>query len=87
MREIDPLGARLSTQNAQFALQKKQFVEARRLAMEAVQLDPNFEDPWLILASLSSPQASVAYLQKALEINPTSQRATKGMQWALERLS
>jgi lipoprotein-anchoring transpeptidase ErfK/SrfK len=87
MREIDPLGARLSTQNAQFALQKKQFVEARRLAMEAVQLDPNFEDPWLILASLSSPQASVAYLQKALEINPTSQRATKGMQWALDRLS
>jgi lipoprotein-anchoring transpeptidase ErfK/SrfK len=87
MREIDPLGARLSLQNAQFALQKKQIVDARRLAMEAAQLDPNFEDPWLILASLSSPQASVAYLQRALEINPLSQRATKGMQWALERLS
>ena len=87
MSEIDPLGARLAIQNAQFALQKKQFVEARRLAMEAIQLDPNFEDPWLILATLSSPNASVAYLKRALEINPNSQRATKGMQWALERLS
>lgn len=87
MKEIDPLGARLAIQNAQFALQKKQTVEARRLAMEAAQLDPNFEDPWLIMASLSSPKASVAYLQRALEINPRSERAAKGMQWALDRLS
>jgi Uncharacterized protein conserved in bacteria len=87
MSEIDPLGARLAIQNAQFALQKKQYVEARRLAMEAAQLDPNFEDPWLILATLASPQASVAYLQKALQINPHSERATKGMKWALERLA
>jgi lipoprotein-anchoring transpeptidase ErfK/SrfK len=87
MKEIDPLGARLAIQNAQFALQKKQNLEARCLAMEAAELDPNFEDPWLILATLSSPQASVAYLQRALEINPHSERAAKGMQWALERLS
>jgi lipoprotein-anchoring transpeptidase ErfK/SrfK len=87
MSEIDPLGARLAIQNAQFALQKKQFADARRLAMEAAHLDPNFEDPWLILATLSSPKASVAYLQKALEINPHSTRATQGMQWALERLA
>jgi len=87
MTETDPLGARLAVQNAQFALQKGQTVEARRLAMEAAQLDPNFEDPWLILASLSSPQASVAYLQRALDINPQSARAAKGMQWALERLA
>jgi lipoprotein-anchoring transpeptidase ErfK/SrfK len=87
MTETDPLGARLAVQNAQFALQKGQTVEARRLAMEAAQLDPSFEDPWLILASLSSPQASVAYLQRALDINPQSARATKGMQWALERLA
>jgi lipoprotein-anchoring transpeptidase ErfK/SrfK len=87
MSEIDPLGARLAIQNAQFALQKGQNVEARRLAMEAAQLDPTFEDPWLILASLSSPHASVSYLQHALDINPQSPRATKGMQWALERLA
>ncbi|MHC1741366.1 MAG: ABC transporter permease subunit [Anaerolineaceae bacterium] len=87
MREFDPQGARLAIQKSLFALQKKQFVEARRLTMEAIQLDPNFEDAWLILAALSNPQASVAYLQRALEINPTSQRAAKGMQWALDRLS
>lgn len=87
MTEFDPLGARLAIQNAQFALQRGQTTEARRLAMEAAQFDPSFEDPWLILATLSSPRASVAYLQHALEINPRSQRAIKGMQWALERLS
>lgn len=87
MTEFDPLGARLAIQNAQFALQRGQTTEARRLAMEAAQFDPTFEDPWLILATLSSPRASVAYLQHALEINPRSQRAIKGMQWALERLS
>jgi hypothetical protein len=54
--------------------------------MQAAQFDPNFEDPWLILATLSSPRASVAYLQRALEINPRSERAIKGMQWALDRL-
>lgn len=87
MTEIDPLGARLSIQNAQFALQHKNPLEARRLAMQAAELDPNFEDPWLILATLSNPHASVAYLQHALEINPSSVRATRGMQWALERLA
>ncbi len=87
MTEFDPLGARLAIQNAQFALQRGQTTEARRLAMEAAQFDPTFEDPWLILATLSSPRASVAYLQHALEINPRSQRAIKGMQWALDRLS
>lgn len=87
MTEIDPLGARLAIQNAQFALQRGQTTEARRLALQAVEYDPTFEDPWLILATLSSPRASVAYLQRALEINPHSERATKGMQWALDRLS
>lgn len=87
MTEIDPLGARLAIQNAQFALQRGHNGEARRLAMQAAQFDPNFEDPWLILATVSSPRASVAYLQHALEINPLSDRATRGMQWALDRLS
>ncbi len=86
MTETDPLGARLAIQNAQFALQRGQPTEARRLAMQAAEFDPNFEDPWLILATLSSPRASVVYLQHALEINPHSERAIKGMQWALDRL-
>jgi lipoprotein-anchoring transpeptidase ErfK/SrfK len=44
------------------------------------------EDPWLILAAVASPRASVPFIQRALQINPDSLRARKGMQWALQRL-
>jgi len=49
-------------------------------------LCPELEEPWLILAAVGSPRASVAYLEKALRINPHSERARKGMQWAVGRL-
>jgi lipoprotein-anchoring transpeptidase ErfK/SrfK len=44
------------------------------------------EDPWLILAAVASPKASLQYIQRALKINPESARARRGMQWAMERL-
>jgi lipoprotein-anchoring transpeptidase ErfK/SrfK len=47
---------------------------------------PELEDGWLLLAAVASPRASVSYLQRALEINPSSQRARAGMHWALQRL-
>lgn len=59
---------------------------ARGWAMQAVALDPDFEEPWLYLAAIASPRASIYYLDRALKINPNSQRAPKGMQWAEERL-
>jgi len=62
-------------------------LQARRRAEQAAALAPHLEDPWLILAALGSPKASVAYLQRALEINPSSERAQKGLQWALPRLA
>ena len=43
------------------------------------------EDPWLILAAVAKPRASIAYLEKALEINPDSPRALAGLQWARQR--
>ncbi len=55
---------------------------AERAAVEA----PDTEDPWLFLAALASPRASVAYLERALKINPQSERARKGMHWAANRL-
>ena len=58
---------------------------AHRWAENAVKLDPNNEEPWLILAALASSQASLFYLKRALEINPTSQRARRGMHWAIHR--
>ncbi len=60
--------------------------EARQFAAEAARLAPQLEDPWLILAALAEPQASIRYLNRALEINPASPRARKGMQWAVKRM-
>ncbi len=72
--------------NARQALQRGDRQAARRLAEKAITLAPDSEEPWLILAALASPHASVKYLEQALRINPKSQRANKGMQWAEERL-
>jgi lipoprotein-anchoring transpeptidase ErfK/SrfK len=59
---------------------------ARLYAEEALRLAPELEEPWLMLAALASPRASVAYLEQALKINPESERAHKGMLWAVARL-
>ena len=72
--------------NAKEALKKGNLQNARRLAFKAVKLAPDHEEPWLYLASVSSPQASISYLKKALEINPSSKQAKKGMHWAIQRL-
>ena len=60
--------------------------EARRWAEKAVSIAPDQETPWLVLASLASPRASIAYLNQALAINPSSESARKGMHWAIRRL-
>ena len=60
--------------------------KTRYWARIAANLNPNIEEPWLWLAAVSSPRASVAYLQKALSINPQSQRARQGMHWAVKRV-
>jgi len=72
--------------NAQQALQRGERHAARRWAERAVELSPDSEEAWLTLAVVASPHASINYLEQALKINPQSQRAQKGMQWAMERL-
>jgi lipoprotein-anchoring transpeptidase ErfK/SrfK len=59
---------------------------ARRYAEQSVQLAPELEDGWLLMAAIASPRASIAYLQHALRVNPSSPRAQKGMQWAVDRV-
>jgi lipoprotein-anchoring transpeptidase ErfK/SrfK len=71
--------------NARQALRKGRKAEARRLALRVVKLAPQQEAPWLLLAATSSPQASIGYLKKALEINPHSKRAKQGLRWAAKR--
>lgn len=78
---------KLALVNAQTALQQKNKMEARHWALNAIKLAPENEDAWLILAAISSPVASVDYLQKVLRINPKNERASKGMEWALKRLA
>ncbi|MDR3574123.1 MAG: L,D-transpeptidase family protein [Anaerolineaceae bacterium] len=73
-------------QTAYQALQNGDHLTARRWAEKAAQLAPEMEDPWLILASVASPRASLAYLEQALKINPDSSRASVGLSWAQERL-
>jgi lipoprotein-anchoring transpeptidase ErfK/SrfK len=68
------------------AIRLGQHSVARQLAESAAALEPNLEDPYLILAAISDPRQSIQYLKKALEINPTSERARKGIQWAIQKI-
>jgi lipoprotein-anchoring transpeptidase ErfK/SrfK len=72
--------------NARRALLNGDRHAARHWAEQAAQLAPREEDAWLLLAATATPRASVIYLQRALEINPHSQRARQGMHWAIQRL-
>ena len=73
-------------QNAAAALQRGDKHAARYWAQLAASKSPKIEEPWLILAAVSSPHASIEYLKQALLIDPASQRAIRGMLWALARL-
>jgi peptide/nickel transport system permease protein len=80
------ISARQAVVLAQTAIRAGEHSQARRLAALAARLDPTDELPWLILAALASPRASLGYLQKAFELNPNSASARKGLAWAQERL-
>lgn len=73
-------------QQANLCLHQGDRRQARRWAEQAAALAPDREEPWLILAAVASPRASLVYLRRALEINPSSQRARKGMDWAIRRV-
>lgn len=73
-------------ENAHKALRQGQRAKARHWAQIAVKLAPEWEEPWLLMAAVSSPEASLNYLKQALQINPQSQRARQGMHWAIQRL-
>lgn len=68
------------------ALSQGDKLKARRLAQEVATLAPDREEGWLILAAVAKPEASLEYLNRALEINPQSKRARQGMHWAIQRL-
>jgi len=80
------LEAREYVTKAREALRLGDKVSARQLGEKAARLAPGLEDAWLILAaSDSNPKDSLAYARKALEVNPESMRARRGVEWALGR--
>ncbi len=58
---------------------------ARRWAQAAIAQAPDMEDPWLVLAAVSNPRASIVYCERALAIHPNSPRALKALEWAHAR--
>lgn len=78
--------ARQALEQAKYNLSQGNPIAARRWAQKAISLAPDWEEPWLWLAAVSSPKASLEYLKRALELNPSSQRARRGMHWAIRRV-
>src|SRR5512145_1557424 len=72
--------------HCQQAYRQRDYRAARRWAELAIALRPGDEEGWLWLAAVASPRASVAYLERALAINPHSERARKAIRWAIHRL-
>jgi lipoprotein-anchoring transpeptidase ErfK/SrfK len=72
---------------ARAALTQGNRVEARRLARRAARIAPYKEEPWLFLAAVSEPHAGLAYVARALEINPHNRTARKALRWIMQRLS
>jgi lipoprotein-anchoring transpeptidase ErfK/SrfK len=81
----DPARALSAIEQAKQAYRKKDRRATRYWAQQAIAYAPELEGGWLWLAAVSSTQASIYYLQKALAINPSSEKARGGMQWALDR--
>jgi lipoprotein-anchoring transpeptidase ErfK/SrfK len=78
--------AREAIRYAQEALHRGDKRAVRHWAELAIAQDATREEPWLFLAAVSTPRASVMFLGRALQVNPGSERAKKGMEWALKRL-
>ena len=77
---------RQAIENALQSLRNGDRHTARRWAEYAVTLNPNVEEPWLLLAGMANPRSSVGYIQRALKINPNSETARRALQWAMDRL-
>lgn len=82
----DPLTeSKAALEQARLAYNRGDFKETRRWAERAATLAPDREEPWLWLATVAGPRASVEYVNRALQINPQSARVRKAMDWAVRR--
>ena len=72
-------------EQAKAALRRGDRTLARRLAQQFVSAHPADVEGWLLLGGLSSPKASLAYLNKAAEIAPDDPRVKQALAWATMR--
>ena len=81
------LEARQCIIKAREALHRSDKQSAWQWGKRAVLAAPKMEDAWLILAAADpNAQDALAYARKALEVNPTSTRARRGLEWAVARV-
>ncbi len=72
---------------AREALRRGDKDTAHKLGEQAALQAPEREDAWLVLAASDpNPEDALAYAQQALEINPSSGRALKAVEWAIAQL-
>ena len=71
---------------AKQALRQNDRALAINLAQNAVNLNPNLLDGWLMLCGLSEPSQSQAYLRRAQRIAPNDPRVIKASKWVDETL-
>ena len=72
---------------AREALRRGDRASAWKMGEQAALLAPDMENVWLILAASDpDPHEALAYAQKALQINASSTRAHKAVEWAKDKL-
>jgi lipoprotein-anchoring transpeptidase ErfK/SrfK len=71
----------------QSAAEARDWVTARRCFARVLDMDPANEEALLWQAGLArDPNQSIAYLEQVLRLDPESERAKAGMEWARSRL-
>lgn len=87
MNSTNTVTASQALQHAAEAIGRGDKRAARQWAQRAASLAPQNEEPWLMLASVSTPQASVEYIKQALIVRPGSERAMQALRWAQKRVA
>ena len=85
--DSDPSSAQNLIDTAMQALKAGDRLTARRYAEQAAALAPQTEEAWLLLSYLASPKAAQYFLDRALQANPTSQRALTAQAWLDQQLT
>jgi lipoprotein-anchoring transpeptidase ErfK/SrfK len=85
MNPSEPASSDFELQQASAALQRGDRSSARLWAEQALRNNPDEVKALIILAGISKPGESIAYLDRALEIEPGNEYALAGIRWAEQK--